>query len=76
MWIEREHDGLEPARTSDVGSFGEHGAMSTMDSVEVANRDEAARFFSCVQETIHSAYLINTAAERKAQGFRTALRID
>lgn len=73
MRIEGEYDGVEAALVGKSGSFSEHGAVSAVNSVEVADSDETRQFFLSVQETIHSAYVINSAAKRKA--WRLAKRI-
>ena len=40
MRIEREHDGLEAAEARVLRRVREDGLMTTMNAVEVANRDE------------------------------------
>jgi hypothetical protein len=72
MRVEGEDDGFESSSVGEIGSLLEYGAMSAMHSVEVADGDESARFFLFVHESIHSAYVINTAAKRKACGWPNA----
>lgn len=65
---EGEYGGLQTVCAGEICSFAEYGAMSAMNTVEVADGHESGWFFLFVHETIHRPYVINPAAERKACG--------
>ncbi len=72
MGIEGEDDGFELSRTGESSGFSEHGLMSAMNTVEVADGDEAGWFFLFVHEAILSR--VRNQHGRKAQSLNRAKR--
>jgi hypothetical protein len=59
--IEREHDRLEAAEARVARRVREHGLMATMNSVEIADRDEAAG--RCC--SLHGRFVANAGVDGK-----------
>lgn len=72
MGIEGEDDGLELSRTGESSSFSEYGLMSAMNTVEVADGDEAGWFFLFVHGAILSR--VRNQHGREAQSLNRAKR--
>ena len=73
MRIEGEYERFEATRAGEIGSFAEHGAMSAMNSVEVADGHKTGRFFLFVHEAIHRG--VRNQHGLRAQSLRRAKRI-